>query len=281
MSSECKKIAFFTYNLRGEYYLRLFDGFISQLVNTKYRILLFMQEKNKDFDIIKIIKENDIDGAIIVNLHLDDKYIKIMIKKMKDTKFVFLDNEIFDKNVSSVLIDNKEAVNIALKYFLSLNHKKIACIRSGFGNEDSIRFRYYREFLKENNIKYNENIVFNCFYSEADACREIKRSFLSFKNQIDSIFCTNDNMALGAIKALAEIGYDVPKDVSVIGFDDMRFSKFYNPSITTIHNPIFEIGKTSISEVIRLLEENDIGRIILLKPSLIKRNSCQKILKQN
>lgn len=277
MTNEYKKIAFFTYNSRGEYYLRLFDGFNSQLLHEKYKITLYMQENNKDFDILNIMKKDKIDGAIIVKMHLSDEYIDRMEKEVPDKKFVFIDKKICRKNISTVMVDDEKAVNEALEYLLSLNHKKIACVKSGLGHEDDIRFNCYKKFLKKNNISYNENIIFDCLYNEADACRKIQANFEKISKDVDAIFCTNDDMAIGVVHGLHNLGYKVPDDVSVTGFDDIRMSRFLRPSLTTIHNPTFEIGKYAVQEVMKMIETDEEGRVILLKPELIKRNSCKKI----
>jgi LacI family purine nucleotide synthesis repressor len=93
----------------------------------------------------------------------------------------------------------------------------------------------------------------------------------------EAIFCANDEMAFGTIRALTEAGLKVPEDVCVIGFDDILLSSYYNPPLTTIHSPVIELGNQCSAELLRLmgLAETGRGTVTRLSPSMVIRDTCK------
>ena len=91
-----------------------------------------------------------------------------------------------------------------------------------------------------------------------------------------AIFCSNDLMAIGAMRAAADMGVDIPETVSIVGYDDIRLASFVNPRLTTIHQPIDLVGKTAAELLLGFLSgRQDYPQQVTLQPELIVRKSCQ------
>jgi LacI family transcriptional regulator len=93
-----------------------------------------------------------------------------------------------------------------------------------------------------------------------------------------AIFCSNDLMAIGAMRAAADMGVQIPETVSIVGFDDIRLAAFVDPRLTTIHQPIDRVGKTAAELLLRLLSgQEDHPQQVTLQPELVVRKSCSAL----
>jgi len=154
-----------------------------------------------------------------------------------------------DPEVTSILVDNVGAAHAATTYLISLGHRKIAFITGPLGTEICTDRRAgYERALHDAQIRRDPNLVTGGDFSVVSGIAGVDR-LLSSGVQFTAIFCSNDEMAFGAILALKKAGRVVPRDVSVVGFDDIQFAQFYDPALTTISQPKLELG----SEAMRLL----------------------------
>jgi DNA-binding LacI/PurR family transcriptional regulator len=91
---------------------------------------------------------------------------------------------------------------------------------------------------------------------------------------LDAVFVANDPMAAGALRALRKAGRRVPDDVAVVGFDDMEFASYTEPPLTTVRQPITEIGRTVARQILRVVEGKEIERVVVLPTELVIRESA-------
>ena len=143
--------------------------------------------------------------------------------------------------------------------------------------DDAERFKAYLNVLRKYNLPVEEDIILNGFFEYAIAYSEMRQLFFRGVDIPDAFFCANDEMAWGCIQALATVGVSVTEQVSILGFDNITLGEYYQPSLTTVGNPIIELGTKSAQELLRLIrrEGESEGRNISLEPTLIVRNSCQ------
>lgn len=176
---------------------------------------------------------------------------------------------------SSVGIDNVKSAYEATKYLINKGHKNIAIIL-GEGNDMGVswwRLKGYKKALDDNQINVNDDFIIIGEYSSAGAYK-VTKELLEKGNQVTAIFALSDIMAVGAIKAVLDSGLRVPEDISIIGFDGMDDSEYYNPGITTIKQPKKLIGEMSINLLISLINGDKENKHILLDTKLIERESC-------
>jgi LacI family purine nucleotide synthesis repressor len=189
---------------------------------------------------------------------------------------VFIDREYSGERMSSVIIDNMLGATMAMEFLIKLGHRRIGFIHGIYNADAEARYLAYENVLKKYGIPLDESIILRGYFEEAVAYSEMRVSLLKGTEIPDAFFCANDEMAYGCIRALSDSGIKVPDDVSVIGFDDIMVSQFYNPALTTIHSPITELGNYSTNELIRLMgQEKGKGKEIRLSPTLTVRDTCK------
>ena len=141
------------------------------------------------------------------------------------------------------------------------------------------RMKGYIKALSEVDIKFSDkNVLVGTYNSET--AYAIMRKFLKQKLDVTAVFSISDVMALGIARAVVDEGLTIGEDISIIGFDGMDISKFYNPGITTIKQPKREMAKKSAQLLLDLINDRGINKQLILKTELIERESCKVIQKR-
>lgn len=181
-----------------------------------------------------------------------------------------------DFEFPTVRIDNVQAAQDATNHLLQSGHQRIAYIN---GPKESPlcedRFQGYKQSLRRAKIKYDAKLVGQGDYSLRSGVDAMK-SLLSLDEPPTAVFVANDEMAIGAIKAAKEAGLSVPGDLSVVGFDDIRFAEFTDPPLTTIHQPRAKIGRRVMEIMCKLLEGEALQDFLTVLPhELVIRESTR------
>jgi DNA-binding LacI/PurR family transcriptional regulator len=136
------------------------------------------------------------------------------------------------------------------------------------------RLEGYRNVLGRHGIPYDENLVVEGDFSQESgefACRQL----LERKREFDAIFAANDEMAFASLKVLEEHAIEVPSDVALVGFDDISFSRIIKPPLTTVSQPMTEVGRLAATRLIDLLDGKTVEPDIVEFPTkLVVRKSC-------
>jgi LacI family transcriptional regulator len=217
-----------------------------------------------------------VDGLIVMAYYLKDQYIDILTES--GIPFVFIDYPPKNEEIYSVLVDNESGSFEATEYLIFLGHKKIAFLEGPKAAWDSkARFEGYLKALKAHSLEFNPNLVENGNFTKEEGYLATKR-LLSKKEKFTAIFSANDQMAIGAIRALKEAGLKVPDDISLVGFDNIEASSIIEPPLTTVSQPIYEMGKKAVEVLVKLINNEGVKeKKIMLKTKLIERHSCRKL----
>lgn len=274
-SNKKNTIGLFLSSIQGDYYRLLMQAVHLQCKIKNYQLNIYISNENTSEEIYGMIISSGVEGAIVLNERLSDEYIERLYKSKMS--IVFIDREITGKHISSVIIDNAEGTAMALQYLIKLGHRRIGYIHGIYNYDDETRFKAYINVLNKYNLPIDENIILRGYFEELLAYSEMRVMLLKGVEVPDAFFCANDEMAWGCIRALTEMGINVPDKVSVIGFDDHASSKYYTPPVTTVRSPVTELGNASVLELFRLMREEVPagGMIIRLAPTLIIRDSCK------
>lgn len=179
-----------------------------------------------------------------------------------------------DSQISSVYVDNVAAAGIAVDYLVMLGHRDIAFIGGPSSSPICVdREQGYRAALQRADIALNPALTAVGDFSIEAGERAIEL-LLSQGQSFSAVFCSNDEMAIGAMRALSAHGLRVPDDVSVVGFDDIRFARYTSPALTTIAQPKNTLGRESMAMMIELLNDPDVPpRKRVLSADLVVRGS--------
>jgi DNA-binding LacI/PurR family transcriptional regulator len=191
-----------------------------------------------------------------------------------------------NQHAISVELDHRQAAQLALEHLHKLGHQRIAFIKGqAFSSDTSRRWKAIREAAGQLGIVlYPELIVqLRSPGPGLDAGPEpghlATQELLSRKSPFSAIFSFNDVSAVGAITALREAGLQVPRDVSVIGFDDVLFAATSHPPLTTVRQPLREMGQIAATTLLGLIQNDGIhkpGSVITVYPELIVRRSTAR-----
>lgn len=201
-----------------------------------------------------------------------------MIFKNEGIPFVFIDYPTKDEEIYSVVVDNESGAFEATEYLISLGHQKIAFLEGHEAAWDSrARFMGFLKALTANSIEFNPLLVEKGNFTREGGYKATKK-LLEKGEEFTAIFASNDQMAIGAVRAIKEKGLKIPDNISIIGFDNIEASSIIDPPLTTVMQPIYEIGKKATEILIRLINEEKIEqKKFMLKTKLIKRNSCKAL----
>ena len=182
--------------------------------------------------------------------------------------------------VDYLKFDTKHSVEIVIDYFLKLNHKKIALlVGRNTVVENLIDFRetHFREIMKKLNL-YNENYIKVGEFSPQSGY-EMMKEILDSDDFPTAVFCGNDSIAMGAYKAIREKKLDIPEDISVIGFNDLKISKYMIPPLTTVKLDTEITAAETVNLILELIEGGRKYRKKVYIPiELIERESCKEIV---
>jgi LacI family transcriptional regulator, galactose operon repressor len=180
-----------------------------------------------------------------------------------------------DIDIPMVTIENQEGARQIVEHLIKVHHRKrIVFLQGPSGNEDShARELGYCQALLENELPYNPTLVAIGNFDPEYAYLTLKK-LINDGIEFDAIFTGDDDSAIGVLQALQEAGIRVPESVSVVGFDDSIFARLLNPSLTTIHAPIEEVGREAVNQLINLIRGEFTEPRIVLPTDLIIRQSC-------
>jgi LacI family transcriptional regulator len=188
-------------------------------------------------------------------------------------------------SVTHVVVDHDAAALDALTHLRDLGHRRIAFFRGAEGNIDAAdRWRAIREVAPALGIGIDESLVLQLSRGDSDeplsledgyiAGYESGRELLTRGTDFTALFAFNDVSAIGAVRAFLDAGLGVPQDVSVVGFDDIESAAFHNPSLTTVRQPLHEMGELAAQRLLELLgEEPEEPSVVAVRPQLVVRDS--------
>jgi DNA-binding LacI/PurR family transcriptional regulator len=187
------------------------------------------------------------------------------------------------QGVINIELDHEKAAHLALEHLQSLGHKRIAFIKGQAFSSDTIqRWQAIVDVAKTLNINVDPQLVIQLQDPEPGPGpgHEVTRELLQTKRPFTAIFAFNDVTAIGAVLALREAGLRVPRDVSVLGFDDVLIASTNNPPLTTIHQPLRAMGQAAATTLLGLIRD-EIPRphptVITVHPKLVIRKSTGQV----
>ncbi|HXY14661.1 MAG TPA: LacI family DNA-binding transcriptional regulator [Terriglobales bacterium] len=202
---------------------------------------------------------------------------------------VMIGRELRNPSVSSVIVDNELGAHTALEHLYSLGHRKIAVIRGPKALADSApRWKGIRTFAKASGLELDPKLIADLPESSEpissfEAGFKLTEDLLKQKRPFTALMAFDDMTAFGAIRALAKAGLQVPRDCSVIGFDDVAVSSLYTPPLTTVRQPMEAMGAMAVSIALdginAVLEKREVAAVHRkMAPELALRESTRRLL---
>ena len=236
---------------------------------------VFLANSNADPDremrVVRTFEERRVDGIIVMASRVGALHIPLLSRM--NVPIVPLNNQHPSEFAHSVMIENFSASYEAAKYLVELGHRRIAYIGDRNGRQsDTERFGGYRQALDAGNLPFQPELV---LYGTAtpESAMEAVANFLNLPEPPTAVFCYDDMTALGAMRQIHAAGLRVPEDISVIGFDDLSIVQFTDPPLTTVRQPMQEMGRLAMETMLDLLGGSGATHKIKVRGELIVRGS--------
>ncbi|MCL5987211.1 MAG: LacI family transcriptional regulator [Actinobacteria bacterium] len=272
-------------DIANPFFAEMVKGMEEVARNLGFTLILCCTYYDSDEERIQLdlLKNKWVDGFIFASgFNTDDHIVELVDQKIP---VVAVDREITKFEVPSILIDNVEAIKKSVNYLCGLGHRRIGYITFSTKNIRTVenRFMGYKEGLKEKGIDFDEDLL---IIDESLRMNEIKGAYNAIEKMFKiehpptAIITMADVMAIGALKALKDMGFKVPQDVSLIGFDNIAYTAFTDPPLTTIKQPKKRMGSIAMTLLIDLIKKKKVGEKHIIVPTeLIIRESAGRCLR--
>jgi DNA-binding LacI/PurR family transcriptional regulator len=186
---------------------------------------------------------------------------------------VLINNQHSGAFVHGVMIANREASRLATAHLTALGHRRIAYIgdRNGY-HSDTERCAGYREALGEANIPFDAELVVHGD-GKPEGGLAATAGLLKQSQPPTAIFCYNDMTALGALRSIHDAGQRVPRDISVVGFDDLFLASYTEPPLTTVRQPMRGMGELAMQHLLKLMSGSEPPQTLNISAELVIRKS--------
>lgn len=228
----------------------------------------------KEEKYIKLLISKLVDGVIFISGGNSEKNLNIL----DDNKipFVIVDRYIeSSKKYSGIFCSNKEGIEIGIEYLYDKGKRNIAFVKGPSRLKISeLRLKAYENITKKLGI-YNEALIFEDEFTIDGGIMSTEK-ILDTGIKIDAIFYSSDVMALGGMKFLLRNGYKIPRDISVLGYDNINISMFLEPELSTVAQPIYTMGEEACKLLVDIINGKvKEHKVIFLKPELIERDTVR------
>ncbi|SKA73730.1 transcriptional regulator, LacI family [Clostridium sp. USBA 49] len=247
---------------------------INNVIKKKYNLII---SDTNEYENFMIIDKKRFDGIILVSQREEDN-IFIHHVLQKEIPIVVVNREIENNSVVNILSADYQGVYNAVKYLIHNGHKDIAIIEGKKGFKSSIdRKEGFINALIDNKIQINNEYIVPGEYNIESGYEGMKK-LLSLPKIPTAVFCSNDNTAVGAMKAIIDSGLKIPDDISIIGFDNSIVCKYVTPALTTIKKPTKEFCTMGAEKLLKIIDGEEVKKErIYINTEFIIRDSVRSI----
>lgn len=268
-------------DLSEGYFTRVMSGVVEELTAAHYFYFTACHDWNKELieKYPRMLVERAVDGFLLLNTAAEQLNVPVPV--------VAISAHVDSENVTNIVLDHELAVRQALVHLHGLGHRRIAFMRGPQAIPDSeFRWGACQSVARELDLKIDpesvigiDAAVWSMKAGQHPMAPEIgykpMRALLEKSRNFTAVFCFNDISAIGAIRALKDVGLRVPEDVSVVGFDDILSAAYATPSLTTVRQPLEEMGRRGAKVLLERISDRDKKptSAIVMSPELVVRES--------
>ena len=272
LMKKTKTIGIIIPDISNPYYAEIVRGMQDVGDRYGYDVILQNTDRNPERIVksIYLLREKIVDGVIFSGGIIHGYEQLSVLKELRERVVVIGRHEV---NFPAALVDNIGGASKAIQHLIDQGHKRIGFIGGPENSTTMIdRLKGYESALAQNGYPVvDELLKWGDLNSESGF--QATKHLMKQKNRPSAILAGNDQMAFGAIGAARKLGFTVPDDLAVVGFDDIPLSAYFEPTLTTIKIPRYQLGEGAMEMLIDLIQEKDFNRIRWFKTDLIVRGS--------
>ena len=259
-------------DISNPYYAEIVRGIQDVADRTGYAVMLHNTDRKQERIVrhIYLLREKSVDGVIFCGGIISGYETLSILKELKERVVVVGRHEV---DFPAVMVDNMGGATQAVQHLIDLGHRRIASISGPEGSSTATdRLTGYRNALAQNGLSFDEGLVRRGTWSPESGYL-LARELLQREERPTAIFCANDQMAFGVIKAARELRLAVPKDLAVVGFDNVPTGSYFDPPLTTVEIPMYDIGAAAMKMLIDLLSGENFEKLRLFNTKLLVKGS--------
>jgi LacI family transcriptional regulator len=257
------------------FFPHVIQGITETCSNHGYFLMLSMVTAEREQDFYeRVLLGRHADGLIMLSSDVDDPILPLLIRD--ETPLVLIGRHPYLPDVSSVDVDNVEGASTAVRHLIGLGHRRIATITGPLYMAGAMDRRDgYKQALAEAAIPIRPELIVEGDFTQAGGYGRM-RSLLALSEPPTAVFAASDPMAAGALRAIHDAGLDVPSEVALVSFDDLPLASVLTPPLTSVHQPLYELGATAAELLLARLEQSgeQPPTHARLKTHLVVRQSC-------
>lgn len=262
-------------DIQNPFYSNIVRGVEDVAYGNNYALILCNSDENpnKERFYLNVLRSESVDGVILPPIHQYGKVVEEIIEA--GIPVICVDRKFAKEPVDTVIVDNQQGAYSAVSHLIDKGHERIAIITS-VSKFSSFQERQdgYEKALRENGITLNGELVKEGDPRSSEDAREITLDLLQSENPPTALFVTNNLMGLGALTAINELDFEIPGDISLIMFDDMPWATVVSPSITTVKQPGYEMGRRAAELFFQRVEDPEREIVeVKMAPKFIVRES--------
>ena len=244
-----------------------------------YHVVLCNSDNNpkKESTYIYMLQEKMVDGIIITSTSANNIEESVRHNIRIDIPVITVDRDLANfRTKGKILVDNVAGAFDAVSFMIEKGYRKIVHLSGTINSTPSVqRLEGYRKALEYNNIEFNPDLYLEGTYDIEFGYEGIKK-IIDKKIDFDSVFCGNDLIAIGAMKAAKELGYKVPSEIGVMGFDNSYLAGLVSPSLSTVNQPNYQMGYKAAELLINYIKNpSEPHNEVVLKTELVIRESTR------
>ncbi|MDE3200717.1 MAG: LacI family DNA-binding transcriptional regulator [Acidobacteriota bacterium] len=268
-------------DLSEGYFTRVMSGVVEELSRAHYFYFTACHDWKRELieQYPRMLVERSVDGFLLLNTSADTIDVPVPV--------VAISAHSKAKNVTNIVLDHHSAVEQALVHLFELGHRKIAFMRGPRAIPDSeYRWESIQKVTRDMGLRIEPSNVIRIdeagwsmksgYHPMApEIGYNSMKALLEKAKGFTAVFCFNDIAAIGAIRALKDTGISVPGDVSVVGFDDILSAAYSSPSLTTVRQPLTEMGRQGAKVLLERIanHEKEFDAEVMMQPTLVTRES--------
>jgi LacI family transcriptional regulator len=231
------------------------------------------EDRDREADVLRSLEEKRVDGLLLCSSRLDDAVLRTILTGFPAV--VLTNRQLEGHDACTVRVDSELGGRLATEMLLESGHRSVGFLTGPSTSVDGrLRVAGYHTAMEVAGVALDPNLEREC-PSNVDGGRLVGREFLAVHRDLTALLCYNDLVAIGTLQACAELGLKVPRDLAVVGFDDIALAALVSPPLTTCGSPRFELGVEAMQLLLDRIEDgSSASQEVVVPPELVFRSSA-------
>ncbi len=271
--------------IANNFFSQAINGIESIAYNRGYHVIISQSHESfeRETVIVDHLASRSVDGLLVSVSSGTTDYTHFKQLYEKGLPIVFFDRVTSEINTHKVIADNFKGAYDATEHLINNGFKRIGHITSApYLSISMERLEGYKEALRKNNIEYDEKLVQHCHNGGMiyDEVEEALKKMFKLKQKPDALFTAGDRLTTTCMQALQKLGKKIPDDIAIIGFTNTTIGELFNPSLSVVRQPAFEIGQVATELLISMIESKrpvtEFENKVLQTEMIVRESSMQK-----